>query len=486
MCERKPSERKSWFCCMDINYQASPTAVAFHADNSLFKGLRGPVGGGKTVACCMDILKHAWTQRAFKGVRRTKVALIRSTYPELKSTTIATWLDWFGDYTSMTYGAPIQGIFTPPSLDDETRVRCELIFLALDRPADIRKLKSLEVSMIFFNEASELHESHVHMAPARLRYPSKAMGGMTHGQIICDTNSPNIDNWYYKLDHNDNDFSYVDENNVTREVKYTFHTQPPAMFKTDSGYVSNPDAENVENLPDGHAYYIKQLPGKPSAWVDVFVCNQYGSSDPGNRVYPDYSTLNHTEQVLDEDLNICLACDFNFSPLSSAILQIDADNNVYAIDEIVLKGAVASETAFEYVERYQDYKNLTVSIYGDASGHVGQKHGKRSEYMIMEQVLRDAGFRVQMKVPRANPAIRDGQNSLRAKILDATGHRSLFVNPVKCPTLDTGLLTLQFKEGSTFIEQENDFQHITTAARYLTNKEWPIRKAYKAPAKFWK
>jgi hypothetical protein len=41
--------------------------------------------------------------------------------------------------------------------------------------------------------------------------------------------------------------------------------------------------------------------------------------------------------------------------------------------------------------------------------------------------------------------------------------------------LDKGLKTVQAKKGSTFLEDEsNPSQHITTAARYFTEYEFPI------------
>ena len=53
------------------------------------------------------------------------------------------------------------------------------------------------------------------------------------------------------------------------------------------------------------------------------------------------------------------------------------------------------------------------------------------------------GSRVQQKVPRTNPAIKDGQASLNAKICDAMNTRSFFVDKGKCPMLHKGLSTLK-------------------------------------------
>src|SRR6478752_1095717 len=80
-----------------IKYTAAPTAARFHADRSFVRVILGPVGGGKTVTCIMDLLTKAFMQAPYRGVRRTRWAVVRSTYPELKNTTLKTWQSWVPD-----------------------------------------------------------------------------------------------------------------------------------------------------------------------------------------------------------------------------------------------------------------------------------------------------------------------------------------------------------------------------------------------------
>src|SRR5690348_12741226 len=80
-----------------------------------------------------NIFRRAMQQDpAPDGVRRTRWAVIRSTFPELKTTTIPSWRQWFDD----KFGA---FNWTPPfthtlsfTLPDETRVQAEVLFIALD------------------------------------------------------------------------------------------------------------------------------------------------------------------------------------------------------------------------------------------------------------------------------------------------------------------------------------------------------------------
>jgi phage terminase large subunit-like protein len=72
-----------------LNYIATKTAAEFHKDNSFVRFLFGCVGSGKSVAGCIEVFPRAINQApGFDGVRRTRFAVVRNTYPDLKSTTL--------------------------------------------------------------------------------------------------------------------------------------------------------------------------------------------------------------------------------------------------------------------------------------------------------------------------------------------------------------------------------------------------------------
>ena len=80
-----------------FDYKPSGETVRqFMVDDHFFRGLRGPVGSGKSVACCVEIFRRAAAQKAGKdGKRKSRWAVVRNTNPQLKTTTIKTWIDWF-------------------------------------------------------------------------------------------------------------------------------------------------------------------------------------------------------------------------------------------------------------------------------------------------------------------------------------------------------------------------------------------------------
>jgi hypothetical protein len=197
------------------------------------------------------------------------------------------------------------------------------------------------------------------------------------------------------------------------------------------------------------------------------------------RIYEDYSKANHTSERIQPHEQLLWMHDQNYTPLSSAVGVRRGENarDLYLLDEIVLTSAVSKQSAAEFVEKFKDHKNRHVLVYGDPAGRAGEKHGHQSDYTEIEGVLRANGWTFSRKVKPAAPAIKDRQNAVRAKIRAADGSLSLFVNPATAKWCDKGLATVQLKEGSSFQEdQDNKYQHITTAIGYCVDVEWPITR----------
>ncbi len=192
----------------------------------------------------------------------------------------------------------------------------------------------------------------------------------------------------------------------------------------------------------------------------------------GGRIYDDYGQDNYTDREIKPHEQLWWCHDQNFTPMSSAVCVNDG-KAIYILDEIILTSAVSRQTAVEFVEKFKDHKNKHVIIYGDPAGRAGEKHGHASDYIEIEKVLKASGWTFKRKVARKHPAIKNRQNAVRAKIRNAAGEVSLFVNPSKAKYAHKGLSTCQVKEGSTFQEEETEYQHITTAIGYMIHVEYP-------------
>lgn len=193
----------------------------------------------------------------------------------------------------------------------------------------------------------------------------------------------------------------------------------------------------------------------------------------GGRIYEDYSGKNYTDLQLKPSDTIHWAHDFNYTPLSSCISVVRGDT-VYFLDEIILESAVSRQAALEFVEKFKDHQNKKVYIYGDPAGRAGEKHGHKSDYNEIEEVLRDHKWKFERRVRPKAPSIKDRHNSVRAKICNAKGDIRLRVNTEQAPWCHQALATVQFKKGSTYQEDDsNQYQHISTAIGYQMDYLWP-------------
>ena len=164
----------------------------------------GPLGPAKTVTSCQKLMQAMINQEPNpQEIRPTRFYAIRNTYSDLLTTTAKDWLELYRELGSYAEGSKKPPIHTLDfDLEEGTTVNSEVVFLALERPDHIKKLRGSQVTAFWLNEIKELHKAVVDMADLRHgRYPSMAAGGVNptwHG-MIGDTNAPDEDHLYYDL-----------------------------------------------------------------------------------------------------------------------------------------------------------------------------------------------------------------------------------------------------------------------------------------------
>lgn len=309
-------------------YVAEATPALFHADDSFVRGIMGPFGSGKSVAMCMEIIARAARQAPHEGRRKSRWAVCRNTYPMLRSTTIRTWQEWIDpNLAPVVYGSPIT-CHLVCRLPDSTTMDLEVLFLALDRPQDTRRLLSLELTGAWLNEAREFPREILKALTGRVgRYPPKRDGGPSWRGIIADTNPPNTRHWWYEAAE------------VTRPDGWRFWRQPPALLRDAGGkWVANPLAENVRNQPLGYAYWRQQLSGQDDEWIKVHILGEYGNVFAGRPVYEGaYSDDVHLASRplgVYRGLPIWLGWDFGLDPACCAV-QMAPNGQVRVLREWV-------------------------------------------------------------------------------------------------------------------------------------------------------
>jgi len=289
---------------ISLDFSKSPEVYKFLTSNAFVRGMMGPVGSGKSYACAAEVFIRAIQQKPspIDGVRYTRFVIVRNSYPELKTTTIKTWQDLFPENTfgPMLYTPPITHHIRLPARDGAAGLDCEVIFLALDQPKDVRKLLSLELTGAWVNEARELPKAVIDGLTHRVgRYPTKRDGGASWHGIWMDTNPMDDDHWWFRM---------AEKEKMTGPYAWKFYKQPggvievgkddlpenpeanDCIFSAGKWWQLNKKAENVANLPAG--YYQQMLLGKNLDWIRCYAEGKYTYVQEGKSVWPLVAEIN--------------------------------------------------------------------------------------------------------------------------------------------------------------------------------------------------
>lgn len=440
---------------MKIQYTAEPTPASFHSCDSFYRGLRGPVRSGKSTAMCIELMNRARKQvpSSSSGLRRSRWGVIRNTYRELEDTTLKTWLMWFPEdifgsvnRRTMTHTLQFNDIYT------------EIMFRALDRPQDVAKLLSMELSGGWVNEAREVPKAIIDVLGDRVeQYPPKMDEGCTWGGVMMDTNPPDEDHWWFNLEANPPD-------------GWSFFIQPGALVERHGKFVPNPKAENIRNLNQGHDYYLKRIAGKKESYVRVYYCNQYGYVEEGKRVHPEYSDSTHCSPsplVPDPHLKVVVGLDFGLTPAAAFFQQTPTGQwrwfHEIASSNIGIKRFGSMELLPYCLGELMDYE---IEMWGDPSETPSQ-----TDESTPIKILNAMGFNVQ-PAPSQDPTLRrEALSAPLSRMID--GEPGLLIDP-SCKVARKGLSSkfiykrLQVVGDEKFHEKpdKNWWSHICEAAEY--------------------
>jgi len=449
---------------LHIKYRAEPTARRFHQSTAAVRGIMGPIGSGKSVACVMELFRRARGQRPLNdGKRRTRWAVIRNTYPELKSTTIKTFQEWIPeDISRWKWDPPITCWI---KFDD---VEAEIIFLALDQPKDVRKLLSLELTGAWVNEARELNYDVIRAVNSRIgRYPSKADGGFEWCGLIMDTNPPDDDSWWFK---------YAEKE---KPKNWEFFKQPPAIVMLANGeYGPNEQAENIRNHTLGYEYWLRQVSGNTPDWIKVMLMGQYGTVIDGKPVFTDYVDSTHcANKALEpiKGLPIYLGFDYGRTP-ACAFVQMSPKGQIRVIDELLVDADGAGngmgirsfmrEVVMPYIRNnFAEYQFIA---YGDPAG-AGLQQGDDISCMDIQN---EEGMVVLPAPGNNDPSVRVDAIAKHLKTM-VDGEPGLLISQ-KCSVIRKALnggyrhKRMQVAGDTRYADkpEKNRFSHIAEALEY--------------------
>lgn len=388
---------------MDISY-TPPGAVCreYLVDRSPVSLIEGPVGSGKTVGTFMKQMGIGLAQKPYEGVRYSRHMILRNTYPELRSTVIKSFQEWFpNEVAPINWASPITAKLDF-WLPDKTRVKSEFLFLAMDRPEDVGKLKSLELTTAAGSEMSELNKAVFDMMTQRVgRYPPQRWGGPDFYGVMGDTNFPDDDHWIYKI---------FEEQ---RPEGFKLFKQPGGLVfnggdhgQRDS-YSPNPLAENIKNLPGGYEYYFRQLGGKSKDWIKVFLLAQYGTVTTGRPVYPNYNDDIHCKVIKPyEGLPLIIGMDYGLTP-AAAICQVSPKGQFRTYAEVVTPDDTTMgvrQFSRDLLKPFlaMNFPKHKVQIVGDPAGARRADSDEKTCFLI----LAEEGFPAMPACPNNDPGIR--------------------------------------------------------------------------------
>jgi hypothetical protein len=191
----------------------------------------------------------------------------------------------------------------------------------------------------------------------------------------------------------------------------------------------------------------------------------------GSRVYNAFEQRDHVAALsLDPRHPLLWALDFNVDPMSSVIVQI-VSGRIMVLDEIVIRHATTRLACQAFLERFPKHQP-GVFVYGDASGNAQQTTGTSDFEMVKEHFAAYSSLKVEYKVPRANPSVRERINLTNTKLHSARGDIGLLVDG-RCKELIQDFEQVCYKGDTGQIDKDRDRMrtHVSDALGYLIWQE---------------
>lgn len=454
----------------DLVYECGPVAQKFHKDiASRVKLLIGPFGTGKTSSGSFDIIDlQSRRVVAIDGVKRSRFAVVRNTYPELKDTTIKTYFDWFPEHVFGEYNKTEKRYM----IKYENR-EIELLFRALDNPDDVKSLLSLELTGAHVDESREIHEDIIKVLLGRVgRYPSKKD---TNGknpftfppQVILTSNYPSTEHWMYR------DF-----------VKATV-----------DGYAiyEQKQSENKHNLRDNYYEDLERDYANRPDLLRTLVRGTWGVTVKGKQVYPEFNRDIHVaKKSLKPSGQTHIIRGWDNTGLSPAIsLSYINDLGQWCIfkefpfEDVGIMDA--TEAVIVWININLD-KECTIKDYGDPAGK-NRDANKKTPAMYIQEKAKDYGKTI---------VIDDGIQTFKIRRETVAGRLTKIINGLPAVQIDPECTRLidGFEGGYAYSEignsgvyqdmpKKNEYSHIHDSIQYPATRLFYTEEKNKEPERPW-
>jgi len=259
------------------------------------------------------------------------------------------------------------------------------------------------------------------------------------GHVLFTGTPRGYGNWSYNL------FLKSETDNEWESFKYT---------TLEGGQVSASEIEQAKQDLDDRTFQQEYMAG--------FV-NYAG------QVYYNFDRIkNIINNYQPKTKRIHVGMDFNIDPMVCVIAEIE--NDVVCIyDEIQIFSSNTNEIVQELTSRYPGHE---IIIYPDPAS----KQRKTSAGGLTDlAIIKNNGLQVRVK--SNHPLIRDRINSVNAKLKNAKGHHSLFIDQ-RCKNAIKSLERQIYKEGTSIPDKESGYDHFNDAIGYMIEFLYPLRRDF--------
>ena len=400
-----------------------PSQWRFHKSDARFKGFSGPIGSGKSQALCHEAIRLSYINAGRTGL------IGAPTFPMLRDATQASLLEILN---ASEIGFDLNRAEMVLTMK-ETGSR--ILLRSLE---DFERLRGTNLAWFGIDELTYTQEEAWLRLEGRLRDPqAKRLCGFAVW-------TPKGFDWVYRR--------------FLRAVVDGYETVLAKPYE---------NRHVLEQIPD---FYERLKSSYDERFFEQEVLGEYLNVSAG-LVYASFDRAQNVRAVeADARLKLLWALDFNVDPMSSVIAQKDGEE-VRVLDEIVLRRASTWDACEEFHTRFGDHE-AGVTIYGDASGARMQTAGT-TDYQMVKQFFAKTGYKkFRLKVPAANPGVRDRVLLLNSKFLNAAGETRLAIDP-KCKGLIQDFEEVTYKPDSSVIDKDRDPQrtHLSDALGYLVWQE---------------
>ena len=196
---------------------------------------------------------------------------------------------------------------------------------------------------------------------------------------------------------------------------------------------------------------------------------------PGGLAFMDFDSATHVRDDIatyDPSLPLCWSLDFNVDPFCTGVIQ-HHQGKVRVIAEVITRDSSTPVMVNAFLERaqHEGWNLRDLRIYGDATGNARDTTSGESDWAIVRRMLRE--YEPKYKVPVSPWPIKDTLNSVRAKLKNAAGEVSLWINS-SCRQLIADF-------GNLLWPSDLSEGHCVAWLRYFSQWEYPVRVIHRAP-----